>query len=820
MSSPDYRFSLPPVQRLAGNANLLIGHPAEQASWVWAPDKRGSEKTFLEFSLAFDWADGNRPLELHVTADQRFQLYLDGQDVAFGPDRSDLGHWSVSSLSIPVTAGRHTLTALCWTLPLASDPTPSPDERNPDGKALPIAPMAQTSYRGGFLLCAAELADAPLLNTGEAPWQVRDLTKAVEMARTENLSYHDIGPAFTVDLAEWHGAHEAKPAVVLRTPLKDQNTGVLRAGWALDRTYLPEQVRAEIAGGKIRAVRVHADLKWMAEHGADVAARMGAPWADDSDPHPAWQGLLCDAKPVTLPPYGEMEVLWDFEEYRCGYPVLELSGGECTVDFEWAESLYEVPEGAKLTANCLKKHRGEINGKHWLGFGDVFKFPASADAIAAPQLWWRSGRYARVRFKTGDAPVTLSKLAILTTHYPFENDARWESSDSQWDSVMPLMAKGLEYCAHETWVDCPYYEQMMYVGDTRLHGLSNYACYRDDRITRRAIELFDWSRTDSLGGMVAERYPCHLRQEGSTYAMMWVWMVHDFMMWRDDLAFVRERLAGVRCLLENFFPLITHEGVLGQIPGWPFVDWDRGWNCGCGPGVREGDSSILSLHMVLTLKAAAEIEAAVGEPAMQQRYLEKAEELMDATVRIYWDSERNLLLDSRMSTKTSEHAQALALLTDMLSEEHEAACLDALLNAELDAHCTIYFSYYLLEVFARYGQNEAFFERLKFWRDLAGQGFVSLPEAPEPARSDCHGWGAHPMFHSYASVAGVRPAAPGFAKVKVTPMPGPLESFRAEMPHPKGVIVVSGQRANGVVKIDVTAPSGIEVELDESFCQV
>ena len=36
-------------------------------------------------------------------------------------------------------------------------------------------------------------------------------------------------------------------------------------------------------------------------------------------------------------------------------------------------------------------------------------------------------------------------------------------------------------CAHETYMDCPYYEQMMYVGDTRLEVLTTYAISRDDR---------------------------------------------------------------------------------------------------------------------------------------------------------------------------------------------------------------------------------------------------------------------------------------------------------------------------------------------------
>ena len=48
--------------------------------------------------------------------------------------------------------------------------------------------------------------------------------------------------------------------------------------------------------------------------------------------------------------------------------------------------------------------------------------------------------------------------------------------------------------AHETYFDAPYWEQLQYVGDTRIEALLNYTLAGDDRLARRAIEAFDWSR--------------------------------------------------------------------------------------------------------------------------------------------------------------------------------------------------------------------------------------------------------------------------------------------------------------------------------------
>src|SRR5690606_34675787 len=115
-------------------------------------------------------------------------------------------------------------------------------------------------------------------------------------------------------------------------------------------------------------------------------------------------------------------------------------------------------------------------------------------------------------------------------------------------------------------------------------------------------------------------------------------------------------------------------------------------------------------------------------------------------------------------------------------------CLDAWLAcAEADlARATIYFSYYPLEALARAGRGDEIVRRLAFWRGLQVQGFTTTVEAPEPARSDCHGWGAHPIHHLLASIAGIRPLEPGFAKVVIAPQPGPLKDLDASVPHPAG----------------------------------
>ena len=55
----------------------------------------------------------------------------------------------------------------------------------------------------------------------------------------------------------------------------------------------------------------------------------------------------------------------------------------------------------------------------------------------------------------------------------------------------PLLVRGMQACAHETYFDCPYFEQMQYVGDLRLEALTQYAMTRDDRLTAKGLYLVE-----------------------------------------------------------------------------------------------------------------------------------------------------------------------------------------------------------------------------------------------------------------------------------------------------------------------------------------
>lgn len=168
------------------------------------------------------------------------------------------------------------------------------------------------------------------------------------------------------------------------------------------------------------------------------------------------------------------------------------------------------------------------------------------------------------------------------------------------------------------------------------------------------------------------------------------------------------------------------------------------------------------------------------------------------------------MADDLKHEKFSEHAQCLALLSGIFPESEARQVFKAMVNGGDLAPTTIYFSYYLFETYLKFGRADLFLKRLDLWRDYVKQGLRTPPEAPgRRERSDCHAWGAHPLYHLVTGIAGVKPAANGYGRVLVAPQPGNLKFVKAVCPTPRGNVSIDLRFAEGAPSGSVTLPQGL-----------
>ncbi len=772
-----HKVLLPPLAQ-PGNSGIMAIQPIDDASWIWHPDFVNPETQAHADYFAGGWqkpvvlrfrrefAVTASPIRIHVSADERFELFLDGQRIARGPDRSDVEHWTYSTYDLQLAAGSHRLEALVWDIG-------------------PYQPVAQLSWRGGFVLKAEGDYDGQL-TTGKATWEVAKLD-GFDFANTSfvgaSLIAHGCGP-------QWKEGHYVQ-AVSIRGPLNPNNMyGESAAGWKLFPTTLPDQLDREVNTGRAVALgqgRLTKDKTVLAQQ-------------TQNPDLPQWQAVIDGRGEIIVPANSEQFLLWDLTNYYCAYPMAEVSGGTgAKMTWGWAESLY-------LPNSDGKGQRDEFIGKTFRGYADTF-LPEGGTHQKFSTFWWRAGRWCLISIKTGSEPLTIHRLALDESRYPLENESRFDDGDPALAGVIGLAVRGLQMCAHETYMDCPYYEQLQYVGDSRLELLTTYAMTRDDRLPKRAIQLFDFSRRN--WGFVNERFPAYLPQQSPTFSLIWALMLNDYMFWRNDPAFVKARVIGLRSMLEHFEPYVNQDGLLANLPGWPFMDWVPQWNTGDAPDGAKGVSALNNLLYVYALKKSAEVEDYLGEPLLAERDRTKAERTAAAVRAKFWDENRGLMADNLAHTEFSEHGQCLALLTDTLTGEQAKRCFGNLLTAPDLKRATIYFSFYLMETWRKFGRGDLILNRMGFWKDLVKQGLKTPVEQPGDTRSDCHAWGSHPLFDLQASIAGVRPASPGFRTVRIEPLPGKMKTIISHTPHPDGFVDLNlrfeGQHCHGIVDL----PSGI-----------
>ncbi len=144
-----------------------------------------------------------------------------------------------------------------------------------------------------------------------------------------------------------------------------------------------------------------------------------------------------------------------------------------------------------------------------------------------------------------------------------------------------------------------------------------------------------------------------------------------------------------------------------------------------------------------------------------------------------------------------------------MDDERHQAVAHGLLHDPGLVRTTIYFTHYLFEAYTALGRSDALLARLQPWLDLPAQGFKTTFEMPEPSRSDCHAWGAHPLHHYFASILGIRPAAQGFRAVQIRPQLGTLTAARGSMVHPRGTVTVDLQVEGGALRGEITLPDGV-----------
>lgn len=718
-------------------------------------------------------------LYIHVTADSGYRLYLDGEFIASGPERGDMHNFFFDSFHIVLQAGEHTFVALVWHFDDAS------------------APMAVIGQNSGFIL-AAEGHVSNAINTNRRNWQCIRLN-GLGFEPHELIGWHCIGQRLVFDRSSFPDGIEAGLGSGWDSPTEN-DYGVNRNEWNgtqsttrfLVPSGLPEQIRTPIPSGRV---------VYVGKRGNFYAANENRS-AEISD----IQTMLNDGIFV-FSPNTERKILIDLGEYYCGQVEFTTSQGQGSdIVISWAEALYHDPDAGS------KGKRNEIHDKYFFGAGDRF-LPNGNLVNNFFTLQYRAGRYIELLIRTSEAPLYVTQFKLLESRYPMPFEGEFLSPDMRLNCLIRPCLRTLQMCAHDTYMDCPFYEQLMYVGDTRIQLLLNYVINNDRCLVDKCMTMM--AASQQAEGLISSRYPSRELQNIPTFSLIFVAMANDYVKYVNHADVTKLIIPAVIRIFNYFQSHLNCDGLLEAIPGWNFIDWTTDWcqdgQRGTPPDGENGISAVLNLLYLYALGEAVELFTQLGEPELAARFRRYGKALCNCIVRAFFIPESGLFADTLSGNAFSEHAQCLALLSGFLDNELETTVQHNLFDSHAElTNSTVYFSFYYLETCGKYDRYDKFMERMGIFAEINKLDLMTMLESPEPSRSDCHAWSAHPLYHFFATLLGIRPASPGFSSVKISPLSGIPGDIRGRMPHIKGMIEVRTDR-NGHVHLSLP-PNLPEVE--------
>lgn len=737
-----------------------------KAQWIGVPECDLSDFGVYHFRKTINLEQVPAKFIVHVSADNRYKLFVNDSLVALGPCRGDVSNWNYETIDLApfLREGRNILASVVWFL--------EPKD----------APVAQVSFgKAGFLMQGNSKAEA-VVNTDKS-WKCIRNTAYGKCTTGRVRGYYAAGATELIQTGQYpHGWAKADFD-------DSQWKQALEAGRAAakgtmnysERLLVPRSLPAlEMTTERLKSVRKTEGIKKTGD-------------------------FLKKPTALQIPAHTKAVLLLDQGYETTGYPHLSWTGGkEAKLTLTYAETLFTRNEKGH---EAPLGDRNEVDNRVIFGYEDCIV--ADGNDFCFTPLWWRTWRYIQLTVETKEEPLTLTDMYGTFSAYPFKRVSQFAATgDDDLDKMLEVGWRTARLCAHETYMDCPYYEQLQYFGDTRIQTMVTMYNTNDMAMVRQALEMGRMSMV--ADGLTYSRYPHNVPQMISSYSLSWTGMIYDYWMYRGDDAYVRTLLPQTRSIMSWYEQYLREDGSLDRIPYWYFCDWAS--NFGGGEPIREekGNSAYQDLAYLMALDEAAKMEEALGLPSIAQHYKELAARIRKDFHKKYWNEGRKMFADTYDHRNFSQHTNIMAILTDIVTDTEATALCERILAEKDITQTTIYFKYYLFLAMKHCGLANRYLDELGVWRQQLKENMTTWAEMPEPTRSDCHAWGAAPNIELFRIVLGIDTDAPRFGKVRITPALGKLTKASGTIPHPAGFIRVDYKLdKKGRLDALVELPAGI-----------
>lgn len=810
-----------PVEALGGasqadNAqNPWRPHPVNlaPAHWIWLPSERTLANTFVLFRREVNLSRAPARAAGWITADSRYRLTVNGRRVQWGPAPCDPRQMDVDPVDVTkfLQPGKNVIgiEVLHYGVGDGTWPAGKPGLifhlaiETPDGKKERI--VSDATWQ-----CAIDRAHRP----GAAKrWFLRALQEEFD-ARLHPAGWDTASfqpdqrwiPAAVIPCAP------DKPAAASGYPGNDLIEGVSPARSALRLRQIPLMRESETP-----AIRL-ADsgrIEWLRDPLDWFEFRVPGSFRIQGDPAavsdgPAWR------LPATAGSRQGVFATFEFQEQIVGWPYFTI----------------DAPAGTVVELMCQESH--DPKGPRWLDthFFNWARFVCREGENRFETFDYESLRWLQLHVRGAGRPVTIRNVGVRRRTFAWSQRPHIRCSEPALQRLFDAAVNTLYNSAQEICADGMGRERQQYSGDGG-HQLLAVRCLGEPSLSARFLRTF--SEGQAPEGYFLDCWPAFDRlarvMQKQVEGAYWGPLLDHGIGFNFDCFQHYQETGDLGALVEPYPRLLRFAEYLaalrgpdGLLPvenlGIPTVWIDH-------DAYRQQRHKQCAFNLyaaAMCRHALAPLARAFGQRERAEKLVRLGDEILAATVRRYWSAERGVFVNNlpwsaeEKGIRLCDRSLATAILFDQCPGGNNAAALKALAECPpelgLSYPCNANWRYWAL---AKMGRADVVLG--DFRRRWATMKSVMLNNAIQEcwdAAADSTAEWSHcalsPIYVLFQDIAGIRPAAPGFAKVRVRPQLADLGSLELTYFTVRGPIRFHAEPSSKGHRISIRLPAGCDGE--------
>jgi hypothetical protein len=475
----------------------------------------------------------------------------------------------------------------------------------------------------------------------------------------------------------------------------------------------------------------------------------------------------------------------------------------------------------KETFGFLKLHNLKGNGKVSIYYGESKEEALDAaeamtlDRLAINQSGAidfimplsKAFRYVNIIKESGD--VSFDEVSMLYEYADVKQRGSFTCSDDEINKILEVAKYTLELNTREFFIDGIKRDRWVWSGDALQSYLMNYYSYFDNPTVTRTIQ--------ALRGK--DPVTAHINTI-IDYTFYWFISVYDYYLYTGDKKFIEQIYPKMQTMMDYCLSRRNKNGLIEGLSGdWTFIDWAAGLS-------KKGEISFEQMLFARSLESMSLCANIVNDNTNAASYKKLATDLKAKVFSLYWNTQKQALVHSRINGKQTEnvtrYANMFGIFFNYFTEaQKKQVKKSVLLNDNIQKITTPYMRFYELEALSAMGEQAFVLKEMKsYWGGMLNLGATSFWEEYNPSKSGtehlamygrkfgkslCHAWGASPIYLLGKYYLGVKPTSAGYATYVVEPNLGGLQWMQGKVPTPDGDIQLNVTQT----EIKITGAAGI-----------